>query len=61
MGSFTILSLPGFDPGFTILEGGKHRATCRPAHISDPLALLVDAPHISNAVPVARRVLARLV
>ena len=28
-------------------------------HISDPLALLVDAPHISNAVAIARRVLGK--
>merc|ERR1712108_43341 len=59
--SFTILSLPILDTGFTVLVGGELRATGRPPDISDPLALLVGAPHISNAVPIAWCMLAWLV
>jgi len=60
-GSFTIFGLPSFDAGFTILEGGVPRATGAPADISDPLAFLVGAPHIPNAVSIAGRMLAWLV
>jgi len=60
-GSFTIFGFPSFDTGFTILEGGVPRPTGAPANISDPLALLVGAPHIPNAVSIAGRMLAWLV
>jgi len=56
-----ICRLPSLDTVGTVLVGRKSRTTGRPADIGNSLALLVDAPHLPDAVAIAGRVLARFV